>query len=195
MDASSTPLGRGTFRRFRRKRRLDYTQRPVREDHDQASAPSFSIIEAVRAVGGEAVLQGTAFQSMVVAALQALDQACYHERRVATAAISLAQRQKLAHMLAELEATADELRQMLSQQGATMVSRMTAASTEETRESSWWFTLCEALHVLDEGTSGLRSTTAGQPRNSTTRAFSTLIAGLLERHYNTLFVEAEQWLG
>ena len=126
-------------------------------------------------------------------ALQTLDRMCYVERRAAGATISLAQRQKLQHMLAELEATCHALYQMLSPHSATMLSRTQPA--DDALEPSWWFALCEALHALEKGAAGLHVLAAGQPRNSATRTVGTLVAKLLEHHYHALFAEAEQWLG
>ena len=76
-----------------------------------------------------------------------------------------------------------------------MVSRSMPVSIDEALESSWWFALCEALHALDDGASGIQSIAAGQSQGAATHLLSTLIAEVLRQHYRMLFDEAEQWLG
>ncbi len=204
MDETGTPLGRGAFRRFRRRARPDYKQRlasktPPAQDHLAlgASTPRapFPPVEQVRLLAEQAEVERTAFQSVAVAALQTLDRACYHERRAAETIISLAQRQKLQHLIDELEATSQALGLMLSPHGTVMFSLNTPALSGEALESSWWFALCEVLHTLGEGASGMRSIAAGQPRSSAAHALSGIVACLLEQHYHALFAEAEHWLG
>jgi len=114
MDETGTPLGRGAFRRFRRKARPDYKRRlasktPARDVGEPDAASTgvlFPSVEQVRRLAERDEVARTAFQSVAVAALQALDLACHHERRAAETVISLAQRQKLQHLIDELEAAA-----------------------------------------------------------------------------------------
>jgi hypothetical protein len=83
---------------------------------------------------------------------------------------------------------------MLSPQGAAMLERNIQAPVKEIPESSWWFALCEALHVLEEGASGIQSIATAQSRERAGHTLSDFIAMLLQRHYQALFVEAEQWM-
>ena len=61
--------------------------------------------------------------------------------------------------------------------------------------SSWWFASDEALPVLKEGASALRSLAASQPPGSPTRTLSEVVARLLRRHYHALAAEAQQAAG
>ena len=128
MDQTDTPLGRGAFRRFRRKIRPDYKQRlaskttSAQDEHAPGASTPFPPVEQMRLLAERADVERTAFQSVAVAALQTLCRACYHERRAAETIISLAQRQKLHHLIDELEATSQALSRMLSPHGAVMFS-------------------------------------------------------------------------
>ena len=204
MDETGTPLGRGAFRRFRRKSRPNYRQRlaskttpacDVRESGASSPDVLFESVEQVRLLAARAEVERTAFQSVAVAALRALDRACHHERRAAETVISLAQRQKLQHLIDEVEAARAALGEMLSPHGASMRRRNTPAPTDRPPESLWWFALCEALHALGEGVSAMQSLAAGQSPGSAARALSGIVGRLLEQHYHALFADAEHWLG
>lgn len=162
-----------------------------------ASTPRAAFLPAdqIRLLAAWADVERTAFQSVSVAVLQTLNRACYHERRAAETILSLAQHQKLQHLIDELEATRQTLDAMLSPHGALMLSRNTASPSGEALESSWWFALCEALHALGEGVARMRVLTAAQPRSSAAWVLSDTVGRLLKRHYNALFAEAEHWLG
>jgi len=194
VTALTTPVRDDFLDRFRRKPRPDYRKKLT----DSAPPPApvagvdtfFPMFPGVEPLA----IGRTAFQSVAVAALQAMDRVHRCEGRAAEAAISLGQRDKLRHLIGEMEATRRMLRGMLSPQGAAMLERNASASVKETPEPSWWFALCEALHVLEEGASGIQSIAAAQSREHAGHTLSDFVASLLQRHYQALFVEAEQWM-
>ena len=167
MDETATPLGRGAFRRLRRGARPDYKQKLARTPaffllpDDEAKA-SVRWAEQVQQLAGQAEVDGAAFQSVAVAALQMLDRVRYRQGRVAEAALSLAQRQKLQHMLEGIDATAGAVRRMLHPSSVGMLGQGMPA--EAASEPSWWFALCEALHVLEESVAWIHSIAAGSTK-------------------------------
>ena len=200
MDERATPLSQGAFRLSRRGARPDYKQRLARTaassrspDDETKTAASVAWGEHVRQLTGQAEVERAAFQSVAVAALQTLDRVRHYQRRAAEAALSLAQREKLQHMLDGLEAMAQSVRQLLTPHSVGMLGR--GVQTEETSESSWWFALCEALHAVEEGASWIQSVAAGQPQGSATHTLSRSIAQLLHHHHHVLLAEAENWMG
>jgi hypothetical protein len=58
----------------------------------------------------------------------------------------------------------------------------------------WWFALTDALEVLEEGTSRMKSLTTAQPNGSAARELSQVIAQLLREHHDALLLEADEWI-
>ena len=148
----------------------------------------------VRALAHHTDAESVAFQCVAAAALQTLERVLYRERRVAEAAISLAQREKLNEMIHTVAATAEAVRATLTSQGQHMLPSASEHDVDEAPEHSWWFALSEALHTLDEGQMWVRSVAAGQPRGSAAHTLSSLIARLLQTHYHAVLAEAEHWM-
>jgi len=199
MDETATPLGRGAFHLPRRGARPDYKQKLAHPpafshppDDDTTTDASMLWVEQLEQLAGQAEVERAAFQSVAVAVLQMLDRVRYRQRRVAEAALSLAQRQKLQHMLDGIDATAGAIGQLLNPTSIGMLGK--GVLTEAASEPSWWFALCEALHVLEEGAAWIESIAAGQPQGSATRALSRILARLLHQHFQALLAEAEHWM-
>jgi hypothetical protein len=199
MDETVTALRLGALRLPRRGARLNYTEKLARTtplsrlpDDETTPDPPDPRVEEVQQMAELAEVERASFQSVALAALQILDCVQYRESRLADAALSLAQREKLQHLLGGVAATAGAVRALLGPQSAGMIGSHTPA--EAASEPSWWFALCEALHVLEEGTARIESLVAGQPPDSATIRFSGIIARLLEQHYHALLVEAEHWM-
>lgn len=199
MDETVTVLGRGALRLPRRSARLNYTQKLARTtpfsqlpDDETKTDAADPWVGEVQQLAGQAEVERAAFQSVALAALQILDGVRYREDRLADAALSLGQGEKLQHLLGGVEATAGAVRALLGPQSAGMIGLHTQA--EAASEPSWWFALCEALHVLEEGAASIESLVAGQPQDSATVQLSRLIARLLQQHYHALLVEAEHWM-
>jgi len=135
------------------------------------------------------------FQSLAVTVLQTLERVRWHERQVEAAGISLAQREKLARMIASLEATTSALQGLLSVQGAKMRDVSAGGDRTKKGETLWWFALVEALQVLEISIEQIASIVSNQPKGSPARTLAGVAAQLLHTHYNKLLEEAEQWMG
>ena len=152
--------------------------------------------ERVRALARHAQSDSVAYQSVAVAGLQILERVLSHEKAAASAAISLAQRDKLEAMVHALEQTVAALRMSLSVQGSKMLHACSQTCPETPRsERSWWFALTEAMEALEGGIDAISGIVASQPRGGAARMLSSVIARLMHRHHNELLGEAEQWIG
>lgn len=199
MDETFTTRSGGALRGSPRKMRPDYKARLSQTRAalfpDMTAAPEARCRPAaqIQALAEQAEARRTAFQGVVAAALRALDEAAFYERRAAEAVLSLAQRQKLQHLLDEADATRHALGQLLTPGGAAMLD-LPEALPQQT-ESSWGLALSEALPILAEGASAMRGLAASQPTGSATRTLSDVVARLLHRHHRALAAEAERWRG
>ncbi len=144
----------------------------------------------------------TAFQSVVVAIAQALDDALRLEYAAAEAAISLAQREKLEGMVEELQQAVVALQGALNEKGHQLL-RSTAGSPSlssegfepgSNSESAWWFALSEAIQGLKENANRVSSLVTGQVKGGAMRDLAAIAVRLLQRHRNELLIEAERWM-
>lgn len=150
----------------------------------------------VRALADHPEVNKVAYQCIAVAALQKLGRVAYREQRVADAAISLAQREKMLGMVAAIHETAEALQATLSPQGANLFGREGhKRPVAEAPETSWWFALAEAIHELEEGSAQMLSIVARQPEEQPARLLTNLVVPLFQEHYETLIAEAEHWMG
>ena len=154
------------------------------ENDPKATQPD---VEVLRALIEDANEEGTAFQSVAVAAVQILERALSYEREAAEAALSLGQQEKLQAMVDTIETTSALLRSTLNAKGA-KVMHLCATGERPVPEDGqpWWFALTDALEVLEEGTSRMTSLTTAQPADSPARKLSQLIAQLLRGHHDAL---------
>lgn len=152
-------------------------------------------LEALRALVVEVDEQGTAFQSVAVAAVQILEQALCYEREAAGAALSLGQQEKMDAMVHTAEEAVQVLREALSRQGDKVIHLCggPTASTP-TDGQPWWFALTDALEVLEEGTERMSCLTTAQPTGSPARRLSQVITELLRGHHDALLLEADEWI-
>ena len=151
-----------------------------------------SLMALIGDLAGTEEVARSSFQSVAVAALQSLNRVACCERQLAGATLSLAQHQRLQDMIGGVEGARGLLRCMLSPRNAAVLDANTPSP--ETTEPSWWFALCEALHVLEEEQARMASIPRGQPRSRAAGALCSHVAALLEDHYRTLFTEAERWM-
>ena len=157
-------------------------------------------VEALRLLVEEVGEEGSAFQSVAVAAVQIIERALLYEREAAEAALSLGQQKKLTSMVETAEDAAAVLRGTLSAQGAKVMHlcskenppRPTPAG--DTSGSPWWFALTDALEVLEEGTGRMSSLTTAQPDGSPACRLSRCITNLLRSHHDALLLEADEWI-
>ncbi len=139
--------------------------------------------------------EGTAFQSVAVAAVQILERALSYEREAAEAALSLGQQEKLESMVETAEQAAVILRNALNAQGAKVMHLCADRQPSAPEDGQpWWFALTDALEVLEEGSGRMASLTTAQPDGSPARALSQFIAQLLRGHHDALLLEAEEWI-
>lgn len=162
----------------------------------ETAEPTSPDIEALQMVVQRLGQQGTAFQSVVVVAVQILERALCYEREAAGAALSLGQREKLNAMVDTAEQAAAILRSTLNAQGGAEVMDLCGEgeSPAPTDNQPWWFALSDALEVLEEGTSRMSSLTTAQPKESTARKLSQVITQLLRQHHDALLLEADEWI-
>lgn len=191
-SAQSSPNTDGTAAY---RARLD--RAPLLLDTEEASDPETAQpdVDALQALIEDADQNGTAFQSVAVAAVQILDRALCYEREAAEAALSLGQQEKLESMVETVERAATVLRNALNAEG-TKVMHLCAEDTQFTPADNqpWWFALTDALEVLEEGTGRMASLTTAQPDGSPARTLSRLIAQLLRGHHDELLLEADDWI-
>ena len=138
--------------------------------------------------------EGVAFQAVVVGMLQMLSNIEHHECQAAEAALSLAQKEKLAHMADTVRATAQALREAIRSKGAHMLDLTPSAAPSAMKETAWWFALVEAMEVVEESLTWTKSLVAGRPRGSAVRTLGDVIARLLRAHHTALLEEAKYWL-
>ncbi len=153
------------------------------------------VAERVRALTESGVFETASCQSVVTAVLRVLARVRAREQAVAASAMSLGQRERLAAMIAELDAVAEALREALSESGRKMMDLAPEPEAPDVDESLWWYALVEALQALEAGLRQIASMVAGQPKTSPARALAALVARMLRRHYHALLAEAEQWMG
>lgn len=135
-----------------------------------------------------------ACQSVTVAVLQTLDRVLRMERQAASAAISLAQGEKLEQMIATSEDTLVAIADALNAQGSHMMNLSAESGVEDGEEKSWWFALTEAIDSVENGTQRILSLASGQPKGSTVRQLSTIVVQLLRNKHRQLLSEAEAWI-
>jgi len=163
------------------------------EDEEAATPPD---VEMLRGVLEQVGQEGTAFQSVVVAAVQILERALCYEREAAEAALSLGQQEKLSAMVDTAEQAAALLRSTLNAQGGAKVMHLCGQGEPPTPTDNqpWWFALTDALEVLEEGTSRMSSLTTAQAEGSAARKLSQAVAQLLREHHDALLLEADEWI-
>ncbi len=135
-----------------------------------------------------------ACQSVAVAVLQTLDRVLRMERQAASAAINLAQGEKLEQMIATSEETLEAIAAALNAQGNHMMNLSAESSLDDDDENSWWFALTEAIESIENGTQRVLSLASGQPKGGAARQLSTIVVQLLRSKHHQLLSEAEAWI-
>jgi hypothetical protein len=189
---SSSASGRAASYR----ERLERKPLLVETDDEADEPPTQPDVEALQALVDRVGQEGTAFQSVVVAAVQILERAICYEREAAEAALSLGQQEKLGTMVETAEQATALLRSVLSAQGGSKVMHLCGQvdAPTPTDNQPWWFALTDALEVLEEGTSRMGSLTTAQPEGSAARELSQVVAQLLREHHDALLLEADEWI-
>ena len=136
----------------------------------------------------------TAFQSVLVTAVQILQNVRRAETMSWHASISLAQGENLSAMVDETNAMLTMLKQALNEQGARVLAIASVPPAMDKSPISWWFSLAESIETINSGIDWIGSIISGQPKNSPARRLSGVVSQLLQQHYNTFLTEAEEWL-
>ncbi len=160
-----------------------------------AEAPPCAEVTRTRALAAEGVFDTASCQSVGVAVLRVLARIRAREQAVASATMSLGQRERLSEMILALDALAEALRGALRAPGWKMMDLDPEPEPPDVDESLWWYALAEALQALEAGLRQIASMVAGQPRPSAARTLAALVARVLRRHYHALLAEAEHWMG
>ena len=135
-----------------------------------------------------------ACQSVAVAVLQTLDRVLRTERQAASAAISLAQGEKLERMIETSEETLMAIADALNAQGSHIMSLSLDEDRPIDAETSWWFALTEAIESVENGTRRVLSLASGQPKGGAVRQLGTIVVQLLRNKHRQLLSEAEAWI-
>jgi hypothetical protein len=170
------------------------------------------LIEEVSELAGRAADQGSviAFQSTLAAAAKAVQQALQREEAAEQAALSLAQQDALHDMTDELRAVSEALQGSLDRQGRCLMPacdegkrrafrlphpiRAMRKDKETTPRPTWWFSLAEAIEVLEDGADRLGTLASGQPDDAPSRTLGRATADLLRSHQERLVSEADRWM-
>ena len=192
--------------RSRHSRRPDYKKKLRKSSQFKPSAETavdvvesmeeeLPYAEQLRVLAERKHIEGVAFQSVAVAALQVLGDALYRERQAASVAISMAQRNRLQEMIAALEAVGAAIRSMLNAQGRKMLNLSTDRDDSANIEKSWWFALTEAIETVEQGIDCVTSIVSRQPKGGAARTLSSIVTRILHRHQHALLSEADEWMG
>ena len=149
---------------------------------------------------------GTAFQSMLVATVHAVQRAVARLRAAESAALSLAQQQRVAAVAEDLQTTAADLRTHLDAQGhcilgeprtlrekmieaGTKMQEALAARKEETAPPSWTQALAEAIDTLGEEADQLADLASAQAEGTPAGAVGRQAVNRLRTHRGALLGE------
>lgn len=145
--------------------------------------------------------RSTAFQAVLVAITQSLNEAISSEYDAAEAAISLAQREKLQAMIEELRKVATLLHESLDEKGRRLrdcsqksSDRLSPFRPADNSESAWWFSLTESVEAVRGSADRIESMMQSQPKDAPVRQLGRIVERLLRRHYRQLLFEAERWM-
>lgn len=138
--------------------------------------------------------QSISFQSVLVAAVQIMDKVYSCEQRISDAAISLAQKRKMAEMVTRTKLLRFSLFDLLNDQGSRILELQANSPDGIEKNVSWWYHITEGIETLEVGIDWIGSLISGQSQDSPVRELSNLIAELLREHYEELLKEAEHWL-
>jgi hypothetical protein len=127
------------------------------------------------------------FISVVTVVGSVLRRVLSAEKTAHGAAISLAQQTQLEQMRSELSMLIEALGTLLPRQ----VSLEKVAAK---KESSWWFALSEATHILEESLDQLSVLVKQQQKGSAIRDLTAQAQRLLREHYNVFLEQARSYL-
>ena len=143
----------------------------------------------------------TAFQATLATAVQVLDRALGCVRTAEGAALSLAQRERLAGVADDLEGAVADLRPCLDKQGQCLMggqdgwaARLRARlqpAAPAAPAAPWSDALADAVAALDEAAGRMATLAAGATADAATLARA--VGRRLHDHRDALLGEAERW--
>lgn len=131
-------------------------------------------------------MDGLAFRSMVVQALQAAERVLAAERHVALATMSLGQRNELDAMTSTVDALIHALRPLLGDQGHRLLALGGSPRPSLAAPTTWWACLDHALTTLDHEAQRLAAVACGQADQSPVRVLSRALCRLFRDHHARL---------
>ncbi|PIQ62787.1 MAG: hypothetical protein COV99_05160 [Bacteroidetes bacterium CG12_big_fil_rev_8_21_14_0_65_60_17] len=126
------------------------------------------------------------FQAVCAVLVQVLLRVLAAETTVLSSAISLTHKNKLDGMCREVRELIDIL--------APFVPGGPHMPIRPASESSWWYSLSEATHVVEESAEQLSAVVAKQEKRAKLRNMAARVVSLLRDHYNNLLAESQSWL-
>lgn len=164
---------------------------------------------AVKALATRGGTSRTAFQSMLVAALHSVQRATLRVRVAEEAALSLAQSQKVADVVRDLEETESALRAGLDAQGECLLKEkwtfrglmkqaraqvQASLQTPDDRPGlSWWYAFTEALEALEEAAAGMMAFADAQPAGTPAGLLGRQVTERFLAHHDALIEESDRW--
>lgn len=142
----------------------------------------------------------TAFQATLATAVRVLDRALGCVRTAEGAALSLAQRERLAGVADDLEGAVADLRPRLDEKGQCLMERQAGWASRlrarlqpaaEAPVAPWGDALLDAVAALDEAADGMATLAAGATAEAA--ALARAVGGRLRDHRDALVHEAGRW--
>lgn len=126
------------------------------------------------------------FHSVCAVLMQVLSKVLAAESMAAAASISLAQRERLRAMCAELREMIDVLAPW--NPGGPQMPHQAAS------ETSWWYAVSEAMHLVQDSAEQLSVVVARQEKRANLRNMAAQAVRVLRDHYNILLTESKNFL-
>lgn len=146
---------------------------------------------------------GASFQSTLAAAARAVRQAQKSEAAALNVALSLAQREVLDALCAELNEAAETLEAALDEQGRCLLApapkrsralrQLLDRASTQPPPPSWWQALDEAAETLESGADRLADLADSQPSHAPAHTVAATTAALLREHHRRLLCQSERW--
>jgi len=143
--------------------------------------------DRIRAIVASVRPNDAGFISVAGVVASVLRRAHTVERQALDATISLAQREMLKDMCAEL-------REMVRAVESGLPGTSREIAPESADNEQWWYALSEATEVLDEQIEQLAAIVGRQEKGSPVRDLAALAVRVLRDHHNELLREARDWM-
>jgi hypothetical protein len=146
---------------------------------------------------------GAALQATVAAAIEAVEGASARIRLAEDAALSLAQRERLAGVVSDLQSTSQELRlrldpqaQCLLEQRSGWTSRLRSRlqrTPAAPASAGWANALADAVTALDEAAARMTTLGSGTSGPADAALLARTVARRMRSHRDELLADADRW--